>query len=137
MLSGMSPNPPRSDAAVVPRLAVSVNGVLRATAGLNGNGVLTAMVGHHTEDPARANLEDGRKEDAEPATWVSLGSLDSEPDEFRDWLLNEPLSPGDVVVIEVLGPGEFDPPAKVRAGSDVRGGWEQEQDDQRAGPTAS
>jgi hypothetical protein len=83
------------------------------------------MVGHHTKDPAKANLEDERNQGAEPATWVSLGSLDDESDEFRDWLSDEPLCPGDVVVIEVLPPGEFDPPVKARTGVDVRRGWGQ------------
>ena len=93
-----------------PRIEVHVNGEPRCIAGLPGFGVITASVGHHEHEP---DWVPAAPEDEHP-TFVMVGSLDSDANEFQTWMKQKPLNPGDVVTFKVLPPGPYDAPSESR-----------------------
>ncbi len=107
------------------RFQVLVNGVQRATAGLETVGVLSVIVGWVRRDPAAAPKGLLTSPGFQADDWVgntidvSLSGLDSKDGEHIDWF-NSTLEVGDEVVVRILPPGEFDPPARRRSGCGVR-----------------
>lgn len=106
------------------RFQVLMNGQVRATASVEAFGVLTFLVDWVRRDPARAVAAAGDlPPDLDPDEWVgnrvqvSLSGLDSVSHEHLDWWGDE-LKPGDEVTVRVVGPGEFDPPARRPSSGD-------------------
>jgi hypothetical protein len=101
-----------SDAAKNVRFRLMINGEVKATAGLESFGVLSQTLSWVLRDPERApsNTCDIQK-------WVCnkihlrLGGLDSTSGEHLDWFASE-IRVGDEISIQVLPPGDFDPPTE-------------------------
>lgn len=97
------------------RIELLINGRRIAVAGLEGFGVLTAIVDLVRRSPdaitpkmrAKASFDERRF--LEEVCEVALGGLDSVTGEDLFWA-KEALGPGAEVTIRVLGAGEYDPP---------------------------
>ena len=106
-----------SSAASGMRLEVQVNGEAAATVGLEGEGVLSAIVtwvrrSEPISLPDQANPEatgDIRHDTREQVT-IEIAGLDGENRKHLTWL-EKPLALGDEVTVRVLPAGETDPPA--------------------------
>ena len=94
------------------RFRLLVNGELRGTAGVKSFGVLSQTLSWVRRDPDRA-----RRETIDVQEWVCdkihlhFGGLDSTTNEHLDWFDCE-VRVGDEITMQILAPGEFDPPAE-------------------------
>src|ERR1700679_800813 len=105
-----------------PRLQVSVNGVILATAGIENHGVLSVIVTWLARSPGA--ICDGHRQASDfdeeeflaEVLDVSLGGLGGSDGigECLNWLESSPLKVGDEVTIRVLPPGEVDEPVRRR-----------------------
>lgn len=94
------------------RFEISINGEAVCVCGVEGYGVLTAMIARRMNDPddRPEGVDMTPEEWADDRPWVDVGGFENATLEYPSWV-NEKLKPGDEVTIKVLPPGPADAPA--------------------------
>ena len=97
------------------RLAVSNNGSPLCTAGIDGRGLISVHISAVTHHPdcAKQLRTDGKS--YKDRLSMGVRGLDDTRPELRSallWVPDKTLSPGDQVRVQLLPPGEYDPPTR-------------------------
>jgi hypothetical protein len=93
------------------RYQVLVNGRVVCTSGIEGLGVLTAIL-TWLKRKRRADDQVAGTDEVLESHYLKVGGLISGTDEHLHWC-EEPLKEGDEIVIRILGPGAADKPAET------------------------
>lgn len=101
------------------RFQVVINGIEKATVGLEDLGVLTCQLGWRLRDPSLATSDVQSLPGYSPDSWrdgipkISLTALDAKNESHIEWLRDN-LKIGDEITIRILAPGSIDMPEKQR-----------------------
>lgn len=94
------------------RFEILVNGEKLCTSGIDGDGVLSAILSYALNPRLDINNYE-----------FSVGSLNTDRaagvQHHANWL-TPPVGPGDEITIRILSPGEFDPPTSRQPDEEIR-----------------